>query len=107
MEENTQLLVKSIVIKGDFDYQYTDEWGTLFKNGILLAESNKTMSIGLGQGVAFILKNKKSINLEVVISRHFTMNTELLGTPIRTDIELLPLEERRFSTIALSIMYNI
>ncbi len=92
-------------IKGDLSYQYPNPWGS-GTTSTYLTEKHTTISMGLGQGVAFILNNKKSINLELSVSRHFTLSSKLLDEPDAT-ITLLPFTDRRFSEITLSLMYNL
>lgn len=59
--------------------------------------------VGIGHGVSFMLRNKKSISLEASITRSLSMNEKVKTATTNTFVE----SGRAFSTLRFSLMFNL
>lgn len=92
------------MMKGELYHQYETPWGGT-RGDLYFDEKHTTVSIGLGQGVAFILNNKKSINLELSANRHFGLQQTVFKGDNTENV--FPLSNRSITGITLSLMYNL
>jgi len=76
--------------------------GEIYYNIDYAFQKMTSLGIGLSQGVAFILRDKRSISLEFSLFRNNILSSEYLY-----ETELLKFSRWRSSGIGLSLMYNI